>query len=47
MAKLGLTINEAKTSLKDARVEDFDFLVPRFNGTEDRVFSVWRGRRRW
>src|SRR5208283_969927 len=26
MAKLGLTINEAKTSLKDARVEDFDFL---------------------
>jgi RNA-directed DNA polymerase len=26
MAKLGLTINEAKTSLKDARVEGFDFL---------------------
>ncbi len=26
MAKLGLTINEAKTSLKNARVEDFDFL---------------------
>jgi len=26
MARLGLTINEAKTSLKDARVEDFDFL---------------------
>jgi RNA-directed DNA polymerase len=26
MAKLGLTINEAKTSLKDARRESFDFL---------------------
>jgi len=26
MAKLGLTINEAKTSVKNARVEDFDFL---------------------
>ena len=26
MAKLGLTINEAKTSLKNARVEGFDFL---------------------
>jgi RNA-directed DNA polymerase len=24
--KLGLTINEAKTSLKNARAEDFDFL---------------------
>ena len=26
MAKLGLTINEAKTSVKNARVERFDFL---------------------
>jgi RNA-directed DNA polymerase len=26
MAQLGLTINEAKTSVKDARVERFDFL---------------------
>jgi len=26
MAKLGLTLNEAKTSLKDARKERFDFL---------------------
>ena len=26
MTKLGLTINEAKTSLKDARKEHFDFL---------------------
>jgi RNA-directed DNA polymerase len=26
MTKLGLTINEAKTSLKDARKERFDFL---------------------
>ena len=26
MAKLGLTINEAKTSVKDARIERFDFL---------------------
>jgi RNA-directed DNA polymerase len=26
MTRLGLTINEAKTSLKNARVEDFDFL---------------------
>jgi len=26
MAKLGLTLNEAKTSLKDARRESFDFL---------------------
>jgi RNA-directed DNA polymerase len=26
MPKLGLSINEAKTSLKNARVEDFDFL---------------------
>ena len=26
MAKLGLTLNEAKTSIKDARTERFDFL---------------------
>jgi RNA-directed DNA polymerase len=26
MTRLGLTLNEAKTSLKDARTEDFDFL---------------------
>src|ERR1039457_4651799 len=26
MAKLGLTLNEAKTSVKDARRESFDFL---------------------
>ena len=26
MTKLGLTLNEAKTSLKDARRERFDFL---------------------
>ena len=26
MTRLGLTINEAKTSLRNARVEDFDFL---------------------
>jgi len=26
MAKLGLTLNEAKTSVKDARTESFDFL---------------------
>jgi len=26
MAKLGLALNEAKTSLKDARTEPFDFL---------------------
>ena len=26
MAKLGLTLNEAKTSVKDARPESFDFL---------------------
>ena len=26
MTKLGLTLNEAKTSLKDARTERFDFL---------------------
>jgi RNA-directed DNA polymerase len=26
MTRLGLTINEAKTSLKDARQERFDFL---------------------
>ena len=26
MARLGLTLNEAKTSLKDARKERFDFL---------------------
>ena len=26
MSKLGLTINETKTSLRDARAEDFDFL---------------------
>ena len=26
MARLGLTLNEAKTSLKDARQERFDFL---------------------
>jgi RNA-directed DNA polymerase len=26
MMKLGLTLNEAKTSLKDARQERFDFL---------------------
>ena len=30
MAKLGLTINEAKTSLKNALVEGFDFLGYRF-----------------
>lgn len=27
MTKLGLTLNEAKTSVKDARRESFDFLV--------------------
>ena len=26
MTKLGLTLNEAKTSVKDARAESFDFL---------------------
>ena len=26
MTKLGLTLNEAKTSVKDARTERFDFL---------------------
>ena len=26
MTRLGLTLNEAKTSVKDARAEDFDFL---------------------
>ncbi len=26
MTRLGLSINEAKTSLKDARADDFDFL---------------------
>jgi RNA-directed DNA polymerase len=30
MAKLGLTLNEAKTSLKDARTESFDFLGYKF-----------------
>jgi hypothetical protein len=30
MTKLGLTINEAKTSLKDARKERFDFLDNKF-----------------
>jgi RNA-directed DNA polymerase len=30
MARLGLTINEAKTSVKNARVEDFDFLYYTF-----------------
>jgi len=39
MAKLGLTLNEAKTSLKDARRESFDFLGYTLGPRHD---SQWR-----
>jgi RNA-directed DNA polymerase len=43
MTQLGLTINEARTSLKDARKERFDFLGTR----SDRTGSRRRGSGAW
>src|SRR5204863_2128562 len=41
MTKLGLSLNEAKTSLKDARRERFDFLGYAF-GPQHRRTNGWR-----
>lgn len=41
MAKLGLTINEAKTSVKDARTESFDFLGYTFGPQRYRKDGHW------
>src|SRR3954471_2815222 len=41
MAKLGLTLNEAKTSLKDARRESFDFLGYTFGPQRYRKDGHW------
>jgi RNA-directed DNA polymerase len=41
MAKLGLTLNEAKTSLKDARTESFDFLGYKFGPHRYRKDGHW------
>ena len=39
MTRLGLTVNEAKTSLKNARQERFDFLGYSL-GTKRTVFDI-------
>jgi RNA-directed DNA polymerase len=41
MTKLGLTLNEAKTSLKDARTENFDFLGYTFGPHRYRKDGHW------
>ncbi|MER9546604.1 reverse transcriptase/maturase family protein [Mesorhizobium sp. M0437] len=41
MAKLGLTLNEAKTSVKDARTEPFDFLGYTFGPHRYRKDGHW------
>ena len=41
MTKLGLTLNEAKTSLKDARTESFDFLGYTFGPHHYRKDGHW------
>jgi len=41
MAKLGLTLNEAKTSLKDARKERFDFLGYSFGPHRYKANGAW------
>jgi RNA-directed DNA polymerase len=41
MTKLGLTLNEAKTSLKDARTERFDFLGYTFGPHRYRKDGHW------
>ena len=41
MAKLGLTLNEAKTSVKDARTESFDFLGYTFGPQRYRKDGHW------
>ena len=41
MAKLGLTLNEAKTSVKDARRESFDFLGYTFGPQRYRKDGHW------
>lgn len=41
MIRLGLTLNEAKTSLKDARTEHFDFLGYRFGPQRYRKDGHW------
>ena len=40
MTKLGLTLNEAKTSLKDARTEHFDFLGYTFGPASYRKTAI-------
>lgn len=45
MPKLGLTINEAKTSLKNARAEDFDFLGYTFGRRYARDGKLYLGAR--
>jgi RNA-directed DNA polymerase len=45
MARLGLTINEAKTSLKNARVEGFDFLGYTFGPRYARNGELYLGAR--
>ena len=41
MARLGLTLNEAKTSLKDARQERFDFLGYSFGSDRYKADGHW------
>src|ERR1700685_4142782 len=41
MTKLGLTLNEAKTSLKDARRERFDFLGYSFGPHRYKANGYW------
>jgi RNA-directed DNA polymerase len=41
MTRLGLTINEAKTSLKDARRERFDFLGYSFGPHRYKANGAW------
>ena len=41
MTKLGLTLNEAKTSVKDARRESFDFLGYTFGPQRYRKDGHW------
>jgi RNA-directed DNA polymerase len=42
MTKLGLTLNEAKTSVKNARKESFDFLGSTLGPKYDRRDGRWR-----
>jgi RNA-directed DNA polymerase len=41
MTKLGLTLNEAKTSVRDARNERFDFLGDTFGPHRDGKDGQW------